>query len=403
LPPSRLLAPAMLLSLLVFAFSIQSAEAQGGAVRGRVYARDALRNLVPVGFSTIIIKGGSFETSARTDADGYYLVYLPAGTYLMTAMLSTVTLYYSQSKTVAVWYASDTTVNFYMEPSAPESPSISAMISVDDLPSQYSVELKVDNSQYGVIQGGGKREIRVKSELSHSFSVQPYLEVSKGERYYCQSNSWTLDKSVGPSGEAEVSHTFSYTQQYLLSVSTSHGDAAKNSGWHARGYSVTLETPRMVEISQGVRSVFDGWVASGSENKDSSLRVVLNSPLEARANYHKEYYLQIVSQYGKPSGSGWYREGSNAVISVERDLPSPGLMGALGGRNVFSGWSGDKISSNNAADVLMDSPKAVAANWTADYSTPYLIILMTAVLIIVAMVFLAQKRIIRGHRETEEQ
>ena len=275
-------------------------------------------------------------------------------------------------------------------------------IGVEGFPSQYSTTLKVDDSSAGTIPGGGTVYVEVNWRVGHTFSVQSYVEGSRGERFYCASSSWYLEKFSRPTREAKAANTFYYTTQYYLSVSSPHGDATKNTGWYSKGSSISLSTPKTVDISQGEREVFDGWIVGGSSSKDSTINIVLDSPVEAKAEYHKEYYLQVRSEYGNPSGSGWYKEGHVAPIQVERELPLDGLMGALGGKRVFAGWSGGASSGNNVADVRMDSPKTVTANWREDYSTPYLIIALVAIAIIVILVVLSRRGFVRIRERRRE-
>ena len=288
--PSRL-AFILLLSMLAVIFAIPSTEGQA-AVRGQVFARDYLRNLVPAGFAAIMVRGESFETTIRTDSGGYYLAYLPAGTYEMTAILSTVTLDYIQTKTVALWYTSDTIVNFYLEPMVPSRSSTTKVaITIDGVRPEYHVNLLLDDSSAGSIPGGGTLTVEVSPSSSHTFTVESYVGGLEGERFYCKANSWVLEASSQRLTEPKASRTFEYTTQYLLSVSTPHGDAAKDSGWYSRGSSISLSTPETAEISQGARDTFEAWTISGSRIKDSTVSINLESPLKVTAEYHREYYL----------------------------------------------------------------------------------------------------------------
>ncbi|MEM3381898.1 MAG: hypothetical protein QXQ11_07075 [Candidatus Bathyarchaeia archaeon] len=259
-------------------------------------------------------------------------------------------------------------------------------IRIEGLPSQYFAILKVDGSSACTIPGGGTVYVEVNWRVAHIFTVQSYVEGVKGERFHCKANSWYLERFSAPTREAKATNTFTYTVEYLLSVSSPYGDAAKISGWYSKGSSVTLSTPNIVEVSKGVREVFDSWTVDRSLIKNSTTNIVLNSPVEAKAEYHKEYYLQVRSDYGTPSGSGWYKEGSIASIEVEKELPLEGLMGFLGGKRIFDGWSGGVASRGNAADVNMDSPKTVAARWREDYSKPHTILALTAIIIVVASI-----------------
>ena len=382
-----------LLFILISTSNTALTEGQGGAIRGQIYARDYLGNYVPVGFANIIAESEFFATTIRTDSNGYYLAYLPAGTYDVTVTLSTVTLDYSQSKTVVVWDGSDTTINFYLEPIVrPAYSPMQVMISIDGLPSYYTVNLRVDDSLVGSIPGGGTFRLEVDDEVRHVISTEQYVEVSEGERFYCQANIWHIDElSYSSSENIKAAHSFQYATQYHLSVSTIHGDAAKKSGWYTKGSSVSLSAPQAIEVSQGAREVFDSWTVLGSTVKDPSTTVALNSPLDVKTEYHREYYLQLISERGQPSGSGWYKEGTTAEIRVDRESALPGFIGALGGMKIFDGWSGEVSSTNNRAFVLMDSPKTVAAKWRDDYSITYIVVI-SPILIAIALVTVFRKR-----------
>lgn len=397
---SSRLASILLLSILAVTLVIPPTQGQGAAVRGQVFARDYLRNLVPAGFAAIMVRGESFETTIRTDSEGYYLAYLPAGTYEMTAILSTVTLDYIQTKTVTLWYTSDTTVNFYLEPMVPSRSSTTKVgITIGGMRPEYRVNLLLDDSPVGSIPGGGTLTVEVNPRSSHTFTVESYVGGSEGERFCCRSNSWVLEASSQRLTDSKATHTFEYITQYFLSVSTPHGDAAKDSGWYSRDSSISLSTPETAEISQGTRDTFDAWTISGSRIKDSTVSIDLESPLKATAEYCREYYLELVSAYGRPSGGGWYEQGTSAKIQVENELPLPGLIGALGGKRVFAGWTGGTVASGNIAYVQMDSPKTVIANWREDNSIPYMVIIFL-VLAILAAAFLLLRREAAGSQPT---
>ncbi|MEM3004375.1 MAG: hypothetical protein QXK96_03665 [Candidatus Bathyarchaeia archaeon] len=383
----------LFLSVLTWTLATAFTEGQGAAISGRVYVRNYLRDLVPAGFSTIIVKGDSFETIIRTDLEGYYLAYLPAGTYEMTAILSTVTLEYAQTKTVTLWYTSDTTVNFYLEPVLSSgSGMIKVTIMVDGLRPEYQVSLFLDGSLVNRIPGGGRLMLEVDPRSSHIFTVESYAQGIEGERFHCLEDSWTLEASSGRMAETGVSHTFKYEPEYYFSVSTPHGDAGRVSGWYPKGAVISLSTPTTVEVSAGVKDVFYAWAVSGIRIRDSTVSIDIQSPVEAVAEYRRMYYLELVSAYGNPSGSGWYEEGANAEIYVEQEVASPGLAGLLGGRMVFTTWTGGAASSSNTGYVTMDSQKTLVANWRIDNSMPYIVIASTLLVIIAAGVLLQRRK-----------
>jgi hypothetical protein len=368
--------PAILVLMLVILVtsSISESEGQGGSISGRVYARNYLGDYVPAGFATILVEGEHIETIVRTTPDGYYFTYLPIGTYTMTATLSTVTLDYIQSKIISLWSSSEITVNFYLEPIIDSRfSSISITIIASGLPSHLSTELSINDAPPVLINGETPFIFEVERETSHTISVQSNVTDSENVRYYCLDNIWNLDGASVTIDNADITHTFDYETEYYLSVISSHGTASKKSGWYVKESLISLTAPTEVNISQGEKHVFDNWIIDNSENRDSNINFNIRSPLEIRAKYHTEYFLQLNSIYGNPIGIGWYKDGSTATISIEKELAMPGFFGFLGGKVVFDKWNGEFQSTNNIVNVYMDSSKIITAHWRDDYTLTFII------------------------------
>jgi len=387
----------LILVILLASSYVSEGKSQGGSISGRIYARNYLGDYVPAGFATILVEGEHLETIVRTTPDGYYFTYLPIGTYTMTATLSTVTLDYLQSKIITLWSSSETTVNFYLEPKINSRfSSISITIIAVGLPSHLSTELKIDDTPSVLITGEKPFIFDVEKETSHTISVQSYVTDSENVRYFCLDNSWNFDGASVTMDYADLTHTFEYETEYFLSVIAPHGDA-KKSGWYAKESLISLTAPLEVNISRGEKDVFDGWIIENSENRDSSINFNIRSPLEIRAKYHREYFLQLNSIYGNPTGIGWYEEGSTATINIEKELAMPSFFGFLGGKVVFDKWNGEFQSRNNIADVYMDSSKIIIAHWRDDYTITHiigaLIVVIIAALLAIVILIKHKKKI----------
>jgi len=76
--------------------------------------------------------------------------------------------------------------------------------------------------------------------------------------------------------------------------------------------------------------------------------------------YRLQYLLVVNSQYGVAAGGGWYDADSNATVSVD---PT-----AVSGHR-FGGWSGSANSESPIAELRMDSPKQVTAEWVTEVPT----------------------------------
>ena len=79
--------------------------------------------------------------------------------------------------------------------------------------------------------------------------------------------------------------------------------------------------------------------------------------------YKNQYYVNVVSNFGRTVGSGWYDENSIITISV-----IPGNDFIL--KHNFAGWEGTIIGQGgqDSANVLVSSPKTIIAIWQEDYT-----------------------------------
>jgi hypothetical protein len=82
------------------------------------------------------------------------------------------------------------------------------------------------------------------------------------------------------------------------------------------------------------------------------------------------YPVKIISPFGnaqisgapQPSDGGWYREGQEITIKVEREI-----VYSNNTKRVFVSWSGDISSTSPTIIVKVDSPKRIIANWKTQY------------------------------------
>ena len=88
---------------------------------------------------------------------------------------------------------------------------------------------------------------------------------------------------------------------------------------------------------------------------------------EYTADYETQYQLTIESAWGNPVGQGWYESGEVAHVSVHS---TAGIII----RRLFAGWSGDFVGTEASTLLTMDGPKAIIANWRAEYLRLYLLI-----------------------------
>ena len=145
---------------------------------------------------------------------------------------------------------------------------------------------------------------------------------------------------------------------------------------------------------QGTRLQIDGWSLDDSyinatprqeSGTFKSGTIHMSSMHDVKLEYKTQYYVNIISSFGRALGTGWYNSGAIVDVSV-----IPGNDGIV--NHVFSGWQGSTIGNQNqmSVETLADSPKVLVANWSADYTNVSII----SIGIIAALVFgiIYQKR-----------
>ena len=98
----------------------------------------------------------------------------------------------------------------------------------------------------------------------------------------------------------------------------------------------------------------------GGEN----LLVFADKPLNVTANWKTQYYLDVETQEGRTTGSGWYDVGKIARVGMQ----TPTLSTSFWSSDVFDGWVGDHVDDSTHITVIMNKPKTVIAQWKEDTS-----------------------------------
>jgi len=251
-------------------------------------------------------------------------------------------------------------------------------------PSSYALTVSTNPSSLGTVTGSGTYT----SGSSASFSVtQTTVQVSPNTRYVF--SNWSGGYTgTGSSGTVTVNGAMTvtavYQLQYFLTVQAQPQSAPtpQGQGWYNSGDTVPLQNAsQTIGGDGGRRLVFQGWsVDSQGTQSGSSLNLVMNSPHTVTAVYGQQYYLNVQTDQGVTSGSGWYDSGSTAQIYVSTPVST-----SYGVNIVFNGWQGDVTSSNQSTNVLMDGPKNAIATWRNDSTVLYLTIaaVIVAALLIV--------------------
>ena len=98
------------------------------------------------------------------------------------------------------------------------------------------------------------------------------------------------------------------------------------------------------------------------------------------ANWNKQYYLTVNSEFGNPYGSDWYDGGQIANFGINIHREPAGFWN----QQLFYGWDGSSKTPGTKGTVLMNEPKTITAQWSDDSSIAFLNIGIIAALLVVA-------------------
>jgi len=141
-----------------------------------------------------------------------------------------------------------------------------------------------------------------------------------------------------------------------------------------------ISVPPTVTLDNGSRAIFDQW---NDITTSPILRVCLSEDVSLLAIYHRQWYLDVKSEFGQTTGTGWYDEYAVAPFGVAPLLISNGTV------HMFVGWSGDSNDYSPRSSVVMSSSMNVQASWRAIESREEgLTLLQAQVLLVASMVIL---------------
>jgi hypothetical protein len=186
-----------------------------------------------------------------------------------------------------------------------------------------------------------------------------------------------------------------YGESFRVNVWTPFS-GAQGGGFHEDGKAAEIklrQTEVIIEPNK-IRKVFTGWDAGQARVMDfnaaadldpngkpignaaadldpngkpigkHNLLLFVDRPVNVTASWKTQYYLDVQTDEGKVSGSGWYDVGKMASIKVKTPTVSEDLWSAT----VFDKWSGDYEGTALKQRVLINEPKTVVAEWKEDRS-----------------------------------
>lgn len=213
---------------------------------------------------------------------------------------------------------------------------------------------------------------------AYSIDNGPYVDIPRVAR-----GNFTIDIPTDSNHEIDFKTTIQYPIEIVGVDQVLFAPVSPtNDNWFDVNSDEKISVPHVIPLDvQNTREQLKGWSYDGEDSNQiqRSESGYFNTPLIHMSNSHSvnfiyttQYYLNLVSEYGHVTGSGWYDSGTTATVSSNSNDDFPI-------RHVFSGWNGQVLDSNKqTTSIIMGEPAIITANWADDY-TP--VILMGVVVI----------------------
>jgi hypothetical protein len=185
------------------------------------------------------------------------------------------------------------------------------------------------------------------------------LAVSSG---VAQTPTWTLTRSTTiEQGLLAVTVGSANLPIIVDGVSYAGAELPKVFMWKIGSIHI-LQVNATIQGGPGVRHVFVQW-SDGS--KETSRTVTVSQPITYTVTSKTQYELKVISDFGNPTGGGWYDAGCSAPISVITPVEETTSV-----RHRFNRWEGGPLTreaTDASNSVLMDGPKTIKATWITQY------------------------------------
>ncbi|MEE9507533.1 MAG: sialidase family protein [Thermoplasmata archaeon] len=198
--------------------------------------------------------------------------------------------------------------------------------------------------------------------ISVSISGIEFHDVGSGVRYAFASWSDGGARTHNIQCNMPKTLTATYTTQYYLTLISACDPQGE--GWYDSGTTATFSTTSPCPSgAPHTRYVFIAWIGDSFTTMPNA-SIVMDGPKTVTATWSAQHYLTVHSNYGTPTGEGWYDSGATAYAGLDVDIYTVGTT-----RYVFAQWTGDATGTDYAQSsaVVMDAPMTVTAQWTTQY------------------------------------
>ncbi|MFQ6128362.1 MAG: hypothetical protein ACE5QW_05625, partial [Thermoplasmata archaeon] len=209
---------------------------------------------------------------------------------------------------------------------------------------------------------------------THTIDVPDPQVVAPGERYVFDTWSDSPDKQRTIIVGMSATYTAYMDPQYEVTIESDPvpGITVTVDGtpyitpvslWWDKDDSRTVSATDFHMIATDERYAFQDWSDGGPRTHT----VVADAPKTLTAYYVHEFYLTVISDYGTPTGEGWYYDGFIAQAGID-GLDADNAYVVDGTRYVFVRWTGDCTGTDPMSDpVTMDAPKTCTAEFKTQH------------------------------------
>jgi transglutaminase-like putative cysteine protease len=210
------------------------------------------------------------------------------------------------------------------------------------------------------------------------------------QRAWSPSGDSSFTSVLGPGLEEPVVSLAPPTGYYVDISGLPNGSNLPNGSYiYLYGSTVNLNIPESIPITATSRYFLEGWYVNGVFHQEQTdeglygLYLTVTGNLTLRPSYVKQWFVQVDSNIGSPSGSGWYDDGATATIGVNPPLVrAAGILGNLGVGSTLAGWEGYNLTVVNGESTFqVKSAMILTAIWKTEYGAlPYYTLFIIPVL-----------------------
>ena len=174
-----------------------------------------------------------------------------------------------------------------------------------------------------------------------------------------------------------------------------------NDNWFDAGSDEQFIVPYMIPTdNENTRQQITGWSLDNSDinvipRQESgtfkSPYIHMSEPHKIDLKYKTQYHVNVITNFGRTLGTGWYNSGT--IVDITALAGNDILV-----NHIFSGWQGPVIGNANqeSTEILVDSPKILVANWSADYTNISMVMIIIIAAIVVLTIYQKRKNVLRS-------